>query len=249
MSKLEPFPGVLTKQVVERPFTTKLGRNGCLRSHAYVLTDKQREWLCKWYPEVENSLLMEASGMTHVTLHRFARHYRLTKSARGMRGIKKRQAAHIKMVCEQNGWYDSMRGRMPSEACRQGTARMWRDIREGRREHPFKVLRRRNPRKYKKWMQRKSDERRETIRKEKMRVLYGLERHTRLRCIVMCAYTRSQTAHRYNALKRGYIIMEDCSEKGGERYNIYYDGQTERAPIFERNLINDGFSVREYQTA
>ena len=60
---------------------------------------------------------------------------------------------------------------------------------------------------------------------------------------------RSQTAHMYNALKRGYIIMEDCSEQGGERYNIYYDGQTERAPIFERNLINDGFSVREYQTA
>lgn len=247
--KLEPFPGVLTKQVVERPFTTKLGRNGCLRSHAYVLTDKQREWLCKWYPEVENSLLMEASGMTHVTLHRFARHYRLTKSARGMRGIKKRQAAHIKRLCESNGYYASMRGRKPSEACQRGTAKMWQEIREGKREHPFRVMKRKNPRKYRKWMQRKSEERKEAIRKENLRMKYGLDRQTELRCIVLCKYTRRQTAHRYNALKRGYIIMEDCSEQGGERYNIYYDGQTERAPIFERNLINDGFSVMEYQTA
>ena len=83
----------------------------------------------------------------------------------------------------------------------------------------------------------------ETIRKETRRVLYGMERKTRLKCIVMCKYTRSQTAHRYNALKRGYIIMEDCTEQGGERYNIYYDNETERAPIFEKNLLKDGFHL------
>ena len=62
----------------------------------------------------------------------------------------------------------------------------------------------------------------------------------------MCKYTKRQTSHRYNALKRGYIIMQDCSEHGGERYNIYYDNDTERAPIFERNLINDGFKLLKW---
>ena len=104
-------------------------------------------------------------------------------------------------------------------------------------------MKRTNPRKYRKWMERKSQERKETIRKETRRVLYGMERKTRLKCIVMCKYTRSQTAHRYNALKRGYIIMEDCTEQGGERYNIYYDNETERAPIFEKNLLKDGFHL------
>jgi hypothetical protein len=70
-----------------------------------------------------------------------------------------------------------------------------------------------------------------------------MERKTRLKCIVMCKYTRRQTAHRYNALKRGYIVMEDCTEQGGERYNIYYDNETERAPIFEKNLLKDGFHL------
>lgn len=244
--KIDPFPGVLTLQFVDRPFTTKLVKAGCQRVKACVLTDEQRAWLCKWFPEEENSRLMEASGMSHSTLHRFARELGLTKSPKGWKRIKRRQAAQIKRVCEKNGYYDSLRGKQPSEACRKATAQMWQEIREGKREHPARIMKRTNPRKYRKWMERKSQERKETIRKETRRVLYGMERKTRLKCIVMCKYTRSQASHRYNALKRGYIVMEDCTEQGGERYNIYYDNDTQRAPIFERNLVKDGFKILQF---
>ena len=63
---------------------------------------------------------------------------------------------------------------------------------------------------------------------------------------VMGKYNRRQVSHRHNALKRGYIIMEDCSEQGGERYNIYYDNETKRSPIFERNLLKDGFQLKQW---
>jgi hypothetical protein len=245
--KIDPFPGVLTAQFVDRPFTTKLGKAGCQRVKAWVLTDEQREWLCKWYPEEENSRLMKASGMSCSTLHRFAREFGLTKSPKGIKRIKKRQAAHIKRVCEKNGYYDSIRGKQPSEACRKATAQMWQDIREGKREHPARIMKRKNPSKYRKWMEHKSEARKETVRKERRRVLYGMERKTRLKCIVMCKYTQSQTSHRYNALRRGYIVMEDCTEQGGERYNIYYDEQTERSALFEKNLLKDGFNVLQWQ--
>ena len=244
--KIDPFPGVLTLQFVDRPFTTKLGKAGCQHVKAWVLTDEQREWFCKWFPEEENSRLMKASGMNHSTLHRFARELGLTKSPKGIKRIRKRQAAHIKRLCERNGYYDSMRGRQPSEACLKATAQMWKDIREGKREHPASIMKRENPRKYRKWMENRSKERKETIRKEMRRVLYGMERKTRLKCIVMCKYTRRQVAHRYNALKRGYIIMDDCSEQGGERYNIYYDNETKRSSIFERNLLKDGFHLKQW---
>ena len=114
--KIEPFPGALTKQ--------KKGY-----AYAYVLTAEQREWLCKWFPEEENSRLMKASGMSHSTLHRFARELHLTKSKAGMKRIKRRQARQIKRVCERNGYYDSLRGHQPSLACREGSARMWRQPR------------------------------------------------------------------------------------------------------------------------
>jgi hypothetical protein len=123
---------------------------------------------------------------------------------------------------------------------------MWQDIRDGKREHPARIMRRENPRKYRKWMERRSQERKEVIRKERRRMLYGMERKTRLKCIVLCKYTKRQVNHRYNALKRGYIVMEDCSEQSGERYNIYYDDNTQRSTIFEQNLIKDGFHVKEW---
>ena len=231
--KIDPFPGALTKQ--RKKYTT-----------AYVLTPEQEAWLRRWFPEVENARLMKASGLSHSTLHRITREMGLKKSEKGMQGIKRRQAAHIKRLCERNGYYDSLRGRKPSEACRQATARMWQEIREGLREHPARIMKRTNPRKYKKWMENKSLERSKTIRRETLRALYGMQRQTRLKCIVLCKYTRSQTSHRYNALKRGYFVMADCSEQGGERYNIYYDENTERSTIFERNLMKDGFKILQY---
>jgi hypothetical protein len=244
--KIDPFPGTLTEQFVDRPFTTKTGKAGCQRVKAWVLTDEQKEWLCKWFPEEENSRLMKASGMSHSTLHRFAREFGLTKSPKGIKRIKKRQAAHVKRLCEKNGYYDSLRGKQPSEACRKASAQMWQEIRDGKREHPARIMKRTNPRKYRKWQQRKSQEYKETIRKEMRRALYGMERKTRLRCIVLCKFTKRQVCHRYNALRRGYIIMQDCSEQSGERYNIYYDDQTERTPIFERNLQKDGFNLLKW---
>lgn len=240
--KIEPFPGEITRQLVDKPYKTKTGKMGCQRISSIVLTDEQQAWLCRWFPEVENGVLMQASGLTHSSLHRFARELHLTKSEKGLKGIKRRQAAHIKRLCERNGYYDSLRGRRPSAAAVEATKKRWQEVREGKREHPIKAIKRKNPRRYKKMMQKRSEERKETIRKERRRELYGLERKTKLR-LPMNKYTKRQVSHRYNALKRGYYVMLDCSEGSGERYNIYYNEDTKRSQYFERNLINDGFKV------
>ena len=79
--KIDPFPGELATQLVEHPFITKTGKQGCQRNYTIVLTDEQREWLCRYYPEVEGPVLMQMSGMSHSTLHRFAREMHLVKSA------------------------------------------------------------------------------------------------------------------------------------------------------------------------
>lgn len=224
--KIDVFPGVLEKVGLR-----------------YVLSDAQESWFRRWFPEVENGVLQSASGMSHSTLHRFARQFGLKKSEKGMKGIKKRQASAIKRTCERNGYYDSIRGRRPSQACVEGTARMWQDVRDGLREHPMKVLKAKNPRRYNRLMKKKSESRKELIRKEVLRVIYGLERKTKLPCVVVNRYTRRQVGHRYYALKRGYMVAEDCSESGGERWKIYYDDATERSEEFEKNLKEDGFDV------
>ena len=67
--KLPPFPGELKRSLVERPFTTKTGRQGCQHVYAVVLTQEQRQWLATNFPEHENDKLMKASGLGWNTLH------------------------------------------------------------------------------------------------------------------------------------------------------------------------------------
>lgn len=230
--------------MVERPFVTKTGAQGRQSIWTIQLTDDQKAWLIRWFPEEENSRLMDVSGMTRSTLHRFARQLKLQKSESGLKRIKKRQARHIKNVCERNGYYDSLRGHAPSEACLEGSRERWRKVRAGEVNHPFKDM---PTRRYNAMRKRQGENRRELIRKEQMRELYGLPRQTRIR-MPMKKYTRSQTCHRCNALKRGYFVMADCSEQSGERYNIYYDQDTQRSELFERNLVKDGFRVLNWES-
>lgn len=212
----------------------------------YLLNEEQRDWLRQWFPVTENRRLAKAMGTSESTMHRFARELHLTKSEKGMKAIKRRQAAHIKRVCEKNGWYDSLRGKPLSDECQEGTQRMWQEIREGKREHPFHVIRRNNPRRYKQLMKQKSEQRREAIRKDLIRMKWGLPRKTKLIHVVMQPYTKPQINRRHLALKRGYILASDCSEGSGHRYVIYYDSKTNRSPIFERNGIRDGFRFAEW---
>lgn len=242
--KINPFPGEVTKQVVKRPYIRQ-GQQFVHRVTTIVLTAEQEDWLRAYFPMIENKRLMKLSGLSDGALHRFARELGLKKSEEGMHAIKKRQAAHIKRLCEKNGYYESMRGRPAPEEILKANIKMWQEIKEGKREHPIAVMKREHPRKYRSWLKRKSEERKELARKERLRMKYGMSRKTKIK-ILSNPYTKTQAMHRCNALRRGYFYAEDCSEGGGYRYDIYYDDNTQRSERFEKNLVEDGFKVLRY---
>lgn len=209
--------------------------------HRRVLNDEQREWLCRWFPTTENCRLAKAMGISIYKLHDFARELGLTKSEAGLRAIKRRQAKAAAKTNEMNGCYDRKRGHPPSEATMKGNLKRWEEERLGLRENALLKMKRENPKKYQAAMEKKRQERKESIRKEKRRIIYGLERKTRLKVVVLKKYTQSQTHHRHSALQRGYLLDMDCSEGQPGRYVIYYDDETQRSPKFEANCIADGF--------
>lgn len=221
------------------PGTTEMTRD---KIHRRVLNDEQREWLCRWFPTIENSRLAKAMGVSLYKLHCFARELNLTKSEAGWRSIKQRQTKAMAKTNRKNGCYDRKRGHAPSEATLQGARRRWEEYRQGLRESTYEALKRRDPKRYEDVRQMRSTNRREMIAKEKRRIIYGLERKTNLKIVVMKPYTRSQIHHRCNALKRGYLLDMDCSEGQPGRYVIYYDEETERSAKFEANCIKDGFT-------
>lgn len=214
------------------------------QGHRKVLNDEQREWLCRWFPTVENKRLAKAMGISLYKLHCFARKLGLTKSEAGLRAIKRRQTKAMAKTNRKNGCYDRKRGHAPSEATLEGNRRRWEEYRQGLRESPQDTAKRKHPRKWKASLKKRSENRREMISKEKRRILYGLERKTNLKVVVMTPYTRSQIAHRHNAMKRGYLLDVDCSEGQPGRYVIYYDDETQRSAKFEANCIADGFTFK-----
>jgi hypothetical protein len=212
--------------------------------HRRVLNDEQREWLCQWFPTIENKRLAKAMGISLYKLHCFARELHLTKSEAGWRAIKRRQTKAMAKTNHRNGCYDRKRGHTPSEATLDGNRRRWEEYRQGLRESTYETLRRVDPKRYQAVKELRAQNRRELIEKEKRRVVYGLERKTKLKMVVMKPYTSSQASHRYNAILRGYLLDEDCSEGQPGRYVIYYDDETQRSERFEKNCIKDGFTFK-----
>ena len=223
------------------PGTTEMTRG---KVHRRVLNDEQRAWLCRWFPTIENKRLAKVMGVSLYKLHCFARELGLTKSEAGWRTIKRRQTKAMAKTNRKNGCYDRKRGHAPSEATLQGARRRWEEYRQGLRESTYEALKRRDPKRYEAVRQMRSMNRQEMIAKEKRRIIYGLERKTNLKIVVMKPYTRSQIHHRCNALKRGYLLDVDCSEGQPGRYVIYYDDETQRSAKFEANCIKDGFTFK-----
>ena len=119
----------------------------------YYLEGELKERFCKLFPKNSNRRMMTWFGISFSTLQRFKREFGLEKD---MKSIIRQQAKDTKKICERNGYYASIRGKGPSEACLEAT----RQLRaEG--FHPIKQLKANNPRKYKRLMQKKSEQRTE----------------------------------------------------------------------------------------
>ena len=227
-----------------KPFPGKLERRDDLNGGPYVMTDEQLAWFRKWFPVTENARVAAAMGVGQSFVHRIARKEGLKKTAAGLKGIMKRTARRIKKKCEKNGWYDSLKGKAPSEQCMRAYNEY---LHSDRYVHPMNNMRKKNPKRYARLMKERSEHRKELWRKERMRMLYGMDRKTGLK-VVLKKYTRRQVCHRSNALKYGYFLSTDSSEQGGERYIIFYDDNTRRSDIFERNCVADGFTFKYEQS-
>lgn len=201
----------------------------------YYLTPELEQEFRRLFPITFNRRMMELFGLSFATLQRFKRELGLTKHKRT---IIRKQAEVTKRICEKNGWYDSLRGKAPSEAAKEGLRRKFA---EG--WHPYKTMRRKNPRKYKRLMQEMSEQRKALVAREHRRIDIGLQQQTNL-CLVQCQYTRSETQTRsYAKHKYGYI-PGSRDESSGERHIIFYDKDTRRSPRFEQLAQSRGFEFR-----
>ena len=198
----------------------------------YYLEGELKERFCKLFPKNSNRRLMTWFGISFSTLQRFRRELGLQKN---MHAIRKQLAKDIKKTCEKNGYYDSLRGKAPSEACMEASRQL-----RAAGFHPMKQLKANNPRKYKRLMRKKSEQRKELWRKEQLRAFYGLERQTNLR-IPSSPLSHSASSHKHAMIKCCNYFADPL----GDPHIICYDSETQRSARREATAAKYGLKVVE----
>lgn len=198
----------------------------------YYLEGELKERFCKLFPKNSNRRMMAWFGISFSILQRFKREFGLEKD---MQAIRKQHAKDIKKICERNGYYASIRGKKPSEASIEATRQL-----RAAGFHPIKQLKANNPRKYKRLMQKKSEQRKELWHKEQLRAFYGLERQTNLRI------PSSPLSH--GAAAQKYAMIKFCNyfaDPLGDPHIICYDSDTQRSARREATAAKHGLKVVE----
>ena len=198
----------------------------------YYLEGELKERFCKLFPKNSNRRMMAWFGISFSTLQRFKREFGLEKD---MQAIRKQQAKDVKKICERNGYYASIRGKKPSEASIEATRKL-----RASGFHPLKQLKANNPRKYKRMLRKRSEQRKELWRKEQLRAFYGLERKTNLR-IPDAPMTRKAIAHKYAMIKACNYFADPL----GDHRIICYDSETQRSARREATAAKHGLKVVE----
>ena len=198
---------------------------------AYCLEGELKELFVKNFPIHSNRRIMQWFGISHSTTQRFARQLGLKKD---MKRIRKEQARDTKRICEKNGYYDSIRGKILPENALIGLRKLY--------EGGFSAISRlkeKSPRKYKKYREKMSESCKEVWRKERLRAEYGLERKTKLN-IPFHPMTRAQTCQKHVMIKK-YNYFADPDD----RHAVCYDSQTRRSERSERTAIRHGLHIVE----
>lgn len=174
------------------------------------LTDKQKSWIIKRFRNTKNGEIMLKIGITHSSLHRFARANGLTKTKQFVRKCQAATTKAARVVNKRNNWPPKgyvipksvenrfKKGVTPSE-------------RLGKRKNAERIIKLANSRA-------------ETVKAEKRRVMFGLEQKTKLKVV---SGGHLKAAYRYTLKKRGYIVARDARD-------ILYNENTDRSAIVER---------------
>ena len=197
----------------------------------YVLEGDLKKKFIKLFPKNSNRRMMEWFGISHSTLRRLKTELGLKKD---MKAIRHQLAMDTKKICEKNGYYASLRGKPLSEACQEGRRRL-----SASGFHPMKVLKEKHPRRYKNVLRRRAEDRKELIRKERLREEYGLERKTKLN-LPQRPITCSAASFKYMMIhKRNYFAVP------GHTWWIAYDSETNRSERSEATARKHGFEIIE----
>lgn len=200
----------------------------------YYLEGENLERFIKLFPVHSNRRIMQWFGISFSTCQRFKRELGLKKD---MVAIRKELARDTKKICEKNGWYEKLRGKALSEAAIEATRKM-----RASGFNPIKEFAAKHPTKYRNMVKKRAEERKELIRKERLREKYGLSRQTKLHLPMQ------PLSHKASCQK--YAMIAACNYYADPEHPswVCYDEETKRSAKRESTAIKYGLRIIEGET-
>ena len=191
-------------------------RNKCSK---VVLSDAERKWMRDNFSHVRNAEVAEHLGISSRTVIRIARDMGLVKHPDFMKAMQRNASEHGARVNRATGGNSGAKNLILYGKVYRFKA--GESNKDRMSEEAFKEMHRRM-----------GESRRETFRKERRRVLFGLEQKTRLK-VVSCP--REKTCLRYNLRRHGYEVDRGANE-------AYITECTRRSPVMEARAEKMGMS-------
>lgn len=174
------------------------------------LTEKQKNWIITNFKNTKNDVIMQKTGITHSSLHRFARANGLKKTPQFQKKCQRAAAAAARAVNQANNW--PPKGYIiPKSENNRFKPGITPQERLGKRKNEKRILK-------------SAESRSQTVASEKRRVLFGLPQKTKLKVVPA---PPGKASFRHTMRKRGYIIA-----RGGK--TVYYDESTNRSEKTEK---------------
>ena len=196
-----------------------------IRGSYHQLTEREEQWIVRHYHNTRNGDIMEKYGIGESQLIRVRRKYGLKKTDRFMRKTQREAVELGVMAFREHG--ESERA---AERARQQWAERKRTGDYGnvgfKKGESNKT--RMSPRRYRQMVEKARQKRNETIRKDRIRIHFGLEPKTKLVKHWDGKREWHKSHYRYKFRKFGYDVKSGSND-------VYYFPGTVRHPIMERN--------------
>lgn len=181
-----------------------------------MIDEKIKNWLIKHYKHTENNIIMAKFGLSNYFLHKYAKELGLKKSRAFMLKVARANSAKGFAVIADKGW--PPKGYIipnHEEGVRRSVART-----KGKKQK-------------KKHIEKRVATMNDLRKKEKRRVLFGLEQRTKLKVIRAPKY-KIYLRHKMRQL--GYLIVK-CSN------TAFYGTDTKRNPYYENKAKEYGINI------
>lgn len=204
-----------------------------IRGSYHELTEREGQWIVRHYHNTRNGDIMTKYGIGESQLIRVRRKYGLKKTDRFMRKMQREAVEHGVVAFREHG--ESERA---AERARQQWAERKRTGDYGNvgfkkgESNKDRV----SPRRYRQMVEKARQKRNETIRKDRIRIHFGLEPKTKLVKHWDGKRDWHQIHYRYKFRVFGYYVESGCND-------IYYFPDTVRHPIMERNAQKWGIRI------